>query len=178
MPGLTVIRPAAANETAQALRVHLEHDGPTALVLSRQKLPVLELTAERAPSGVMRGAYAVVDEEGGSPDLVLVSTGSEVHVCVEAQALLNSKGHSVRVVSMPSWELFDASPPEEQRATLPPGVPTLAVEAAVSLGWHRYADDVIAIDRFGASAPGPIVLEKLGFTPENVARRAEVLLAG
>ncbi len=177
IPGLRVIRPADANETSEAWRVHLNSDGPTAIILSRQKLPVLEATPERAEAGVARGAYAVVDEANpGAPDLVLVGTGSEVSVCVGAAGLLAEAGVSTRVVSMPCWELFEARPAGERAAVLPEGVPTLAVEAAATFGWERFADDVVGIDRFGASAPGEVVLAELGFTPENVAARARELL--
>jgi transketolase len=116
----------------------------------------------------------VVDESSGSLDLLLLGTGSEVSLCVAARDLLT--GVSVRVVSMPSWDLFAAQPLDYRRSVLPPGVPTLAVEAGSSFGWERYADAVVAIDRFGASAPGPTVLAELGFTPENVAARARALL--
>jgi transketolase len=174
MPHLRVIRPADANEVAQAWRVHIDGQGPTALVLTRQKVPVLAATAERAPEGVPRGAYTVVDETGGGLDLVLLGTGSEVALCVAARELL--VGLAVRVVSMPSWDLFAAQPDDYQDRVLPTAVPTLAVEAAASFGWERYADDVVAIDRFGASAPGATVLAELGFTPENVAARARALL--
>jgi transketolase len=174
MPNLRVIRPADANETAQAWRVHIEGDGPTALVLTRQKVPVLANTADRAPDGVARGAYVLVDEDGPAPSLVLLGTGSEVSLCVAALELLT--GLAVRVVSMPSWDLFAAQPLEYRDAVLPRGVPTLAVEAATSFGWERYADAVVGIDRFGASAPGPTVLAELGFTAENVAARARALL--
>ena len=176
IPGLRVIRPADANETAQAWRVHLESDGPSAIILSRQKLPVLEGTAERAEEGVAQGAYVLSDEDGDAADLVLIGTGSEVSVCVAAQRLLAGNGVSARVVSMPCWELFEAQPAETQEEVLPAGVPTLAVEAGASLGWERWADDVVAIDRFGASAPGEVALARLGFTPDNVAGRARTLL--
>jgi len=175
MSGLRLIRPADANEVAQAWRVHVDGQGPTGIVLSRQKIPVLEGTAERAADGVPLGAYVLVDEDGPL-DLVLVGTGSEVGVCVDALGLLAAEGTSARVVSMPSWDLFDAQPAEYRDAILPPRVPTLAVEAGASLGWERYADAVVAIDRFGASAPGPVVLAELGFTPENVAACARALL--
>jgi transketolase len=176
IPGLRVIRPADANETPQAWRIHLTSEGPTAIILTRQKVPVLEGTAERAEAGVPRGAYVLVDEPGDL-DLVLIGTGSEVSVCVAAARLLSGNGISARVVSMPSWELFELLSPEEQAEVLPPGVPTLAVEAGASFGWERFADDVVAIDRFGGSAPGDVALARLGFTPENVAGRAQELLA-
>jgi len=177
IPKLRVIRPADANEVAQAWRIHIDGDGPTAMILTRQAVPVLEGTAERAPVGVARGAYTLVDEDPGRLDLVLIGTGSEVSVCVGARELLVARGLSVRVVSMPCWELFAALPEDAQRAVLPRHVPRLAVEAGTSLGWERYADASVSIDRFGASAPGKVVLTELGFTPENVAARALELLA-
>jgi transketolase len=174
MPRLRVIRPADANEVSQAWRIHVDGDGPTALVLSRQKLPVLAGTADRAPEGVPRGAYTLVDEEGDGLDLILLATGSEVSVCVAALDLLD--GLSVRVVSIPSWDLFAAQSDEYREQVLPADVLTLAVEAGTTFGWERYADDVIGFDHFGASAPGPVVLANFGFTPENVAARARALV--
>lgn len=176
MPGLRVIRPADANEVAQAWRVHLDRSGPTALILTRQKVPVLDGSAERAPAGVEKGAYTLVDETGPGLDLVLIGTGSEVQHCVGAALALAERGTSARVVSMPCWELFAARTPEEQATVLPPGVPTLAVEAGTSFGWERYADDVVAVDRFGASAPGATVMREFGFTTEHVTERALALL--
>jgi len=176
MPGLRLIRPADANECAHAWRVAVDSDGPTALVLSRQSLPVLEGTAEAA-DGVARGAYVLV-EPSGPPDVVLVGTGSEVALCVEAARLLAGDGPlSARVVSFPSWDLFALQPDDYRAGVFPAGVPTLAVEAAASLGWDRYADDVVAIDHFGASAPGAEALAHFGYTPDNVAARARALVA-
>jgi transketolase len=171
MPQLRLIRPADANETAAAWRIALESDGPTALVLTRQNVPVLEGTATGA---VERGAYVLVDPD--DPQLVLIGTGSEVAVCVGAAELLAENGLTARVVSMPSWDLFAAQTDEYQTSVLPPEVPTLAVEAGASHGWDRWADDSVSIDRFGASAPGDIALVNLGFTPENVADRARQLV--
>ncbi len=176
MPGLRVIRPADANETAQAWRVHIDGTGPTAIVLGRQAVPVLEGTAERSLDGLPRGAYVLVDEGDGAPDLVLVGTGSEVSVCVAAREELVADGVSVRVVSFPSWDLFAAQPRDYRDSVFPPGVPRLAVEAGVTLGWERYADAAVGIDRFGASAPGPIVLDQLGINPTNVVAHARALL--
>ena len=176
MPGLRVIRPADANETAQAWKVHIDGDGPTALVLSRQKVPVLEGTAEGAAEGVARGAYVLVESGAETPDLVLVGTGSEVQLCVGAREQLAARGLAVSVVSMPCWELFAEQSDEARAAVLPPGLPTLAVEAASSFGWERYADDVVGIDRFGASAPGDVAMRELGFTVDNVVARAVALL--
>jgi transketolase len=176
MPNLRVVRPADANETAHAWRLHIDGDGPTAIVLARQSTPVLAGTAERGADGLALGAYVLVDESGDAPELVLVGTGSEVSLCVAAAATLTSEGRSVRVVSFPCWELFDAQPPEYRSSVLPPRVPTLAVEAGATFGWERYADDVVGIDHYGASAPGGTVLAEFGFTADNVAARARALL--
>jgi transketolase len=171
IPGLRLLRPADANETAQAWRVAVDTDGPVGLVLSRQGLPILEGTAGN--EGVLKGAYVLRDCDG-QPDLVLIGTGSEVAVALGAADLLTDL--QVRVVSMPSWDLFAEQTEEYQEAVLPAEAPTLAVEAAASLGWDRWADDVVALDRFGESAPGAEALEKLGFNPQNVADRARSLL--
>jgi transketolase len=176
MPGLRVIRPGDANEVAAAWKVHLDGDGPTALLLTRQKIPVLEGSAERALAGVAAGAYVLAPESSDAPDIVLIGTGSEVQVCVAARDQLATRGISARVVSMPSWYLFDQQPDAYRGDVLPPGVPTLAVEAGVSFGWERYADDVVSIDRFGASAPGDVVMRELGITPEHTVERALALL--
>jgi transketolase len=174
MPQLRLIRPADANETAVAWRIALESGGPTALVLTRQNVPVLEGT-DGAP--VEQGAYVLVDPAGVDDlDLVLIGTGSEVAVCVAAAGQLAEGGVTARVVSMPSWDLFEAQSDEYQNSVLPPTVPTLAVEAGASLGWDRWADDSVSIDRYGASAPGDVALANLGYTPENVAERARQLL--
>ena len=171
IPGLRVIRPADANETAEAWRLAVEHDGPTALILSRQDLPVLEGTA-----GVSLAQGAHVLRAAEDPDLVLVATGSEVHVAVAAAELLAAEGVHAQVTSLACWDLLEEQPDEVQDEVLPPEVPTLSVEAGVSLGWDRWADDSVAIERFGASAPGDRVLAELGFTPEHVAERARALL--
>jgi transketolase len=178
IPQLRVVRPADANEVATAWRDALHHRGPTALVLSRQDLPVLEGTAGN--DGVSRGAYVLtelgVDSEE-LPDLVLVGTGSEVSVCLEAASRLAADDDlAVRVVSMPCWEDFDDQDEAYQASVLPGEVPTLAVEAAVSFGWDRWADDTVSIDRFGASAPGDVALHELGINPEHVVERARALL--
>jgi len=175
IPGLRVIRPADANEVAAAWKIAVASQGPTALVLTRQAVPVLEGTAD-AP--VDRGAYVIgASGTGDEPDVVLVGTGSEVSVCLEAAELLTAEGVGVQVVSMPSWELFTAQPDGYQDSVLPPDVPTLAVEAAASFGWDRWVDDVVSIDRFGASAPGDVALANFGYTPDNVAVRARQLIA-
>jgi transketolase len=170
IPGLVYLRPADANETAEAWRVILEDlDGPAAMSLSRQDLPVLEGTG----AGVGRGAYVLAD--GG--DGTIVATGSEVWVALEARERLASDGLDVRVVSMPSWELFEQQDEAYRRATLPDPERTVSVEAGVSLGWDRYARTQVAIDRFGASAPGSEVLERLGIDAANVARVVRATLA-
>jgi transketolase len=176
MPGLRLIRPADANETAAAWRIALSSDGPTALVLTRQGLPVLEGTAD-AP--IDRGAYVLSDGAAGDDaevDVVLVGTGSEVSVCVDAATRLAAEGVLARVVSMPSWDLFAAQPDAYQESVLPPAVATLAVEAGASLGWDRWADDSVSIDRYGASAPGSVALANFGYTGDNVADRARQLI--
>ena len=177
IPELMVIRPADANETVEAWRFAVGHDGPTALILSRQGLPVLEGTA--GPDQLSRGGYVLRDPEGGGvPDVVMVATGSEVSISVTAAELLATSGVRARVVSLPCWELFALQDDTYQASVLPHGVPTLSVEAGTTFGWARYADESIGIDHFGASAPGEVVLERFGFTAENVAERATAMVAG
>ncbi|MDE3087741.1 MAG: transketolase, partial [Acidobacteriota bacterium] len=176
MPGLRVIRPADANETVQAWRIAVDRDGPTALVLTRQDLPVLEATAALAAAGVPRGAYVLAEPSDGTVEVVLLATGSEVSLCIDAAALLAEAGTGVRVVSLPSWELFAEQGAGYRDEVLPPGVPVLSVEAASTFGWERYADDSLGIDHFGASAPGDLVLREFGFDPVTVAARATALL--
>ncbi len=175
IPNVVVLRPADANETAAAWRVALERrEGPIALILSRQGLPILAGTSEGAQVGVARGAWCPV-EDGGSPQVVLLATGSEVQLAVEAGAELGERGVKARVVSMPSQELFDAQDEKYRRALLPAGVPVVAIEAGVTFGWERYTGTdgaVIGLDRFGASAPGAVVAEKLGFTVERIVDAA------
>jgi transketolase len=170
MPGLTVIRPADANETAQAWRVALQRGhGPTALVLSRQNLPVLP---EVPRTAVELGAWVL---EMGD-DVVLVGTGSEVHLAMAARKVLAESGVSAQVVSMPSWELFEEQDADYRKQVFPAGLPVLAVEAASSFGWSRYAKATVTLDHFGASAPADRLFREFGFTPENVAARASGLL--
>ena len=182
IPNLWVIRPADANETSVAWKVALERiDGPVALILTRQDVPVLDPAEVADPGGLERGAYVLWERSSGLPDLVLLATGSEVSLALAAGRRLADEGVAVRVVSMPSWELFDAQPLEYREEVLPPEVDArLAVEAGIAQGWHRWVGDrgdILSIERFGASAPGGTVLEQLGFTPENVAARAQALLA-
>ncbi|MDP9074987.1 MAG: transketolase, partial [Actinomycetota bacterium] len=174
MPGLRVIRPADANETAHAFRIAVDSDGPTALILSRQNIPVLDGTADSFDQ-MAKGGYVLVSG-GDDPDVVLVGTGSEVSVCVEAAKLLEADDIETRVVSLPSWDLFQLQGEEYQEEVLGFDTPVLSVEAAVSFGWARWADDWVSIDHFGTSAPGAQALAEFGYTPENVARRARELL--
>ncbi|MBO8165223.1 MAG: transketolase [Brevibacillus sp.] len=183
MPGLSVLRPADANETNEAWRYAISRtDEPVALVLTRQNLPVLAETAAAAKEGVPKGAYVVADAEGGQPDLLLLASGSEVSLCLQARAELASRGIQARVVSMPSWELFERQPKAYRDSVIPPDVKArLAVEMASPLGWERYTGDsgaVLGIDTFGASAPGERIMREFGFTVENVVREAEKLLKG
>ena len=173
IPGLRVIRPADATETVGAWQVAVESEGPTALILTRQGVPVLEGTSAEA---VAAGGYAISEPDDAS--VTLVGTGSEVSVCCDAAALLAADGISARVVSLPSWELFADQPYTEQARVLRPDLPSLAVEAASTMGWSRWTDDAVGIDRFGASAPGAVVMEKLGISASNVASRALALLDG
>ncbi len=175
MPQLRTIRPADANETAHAVRIAIDSDGPTALFLSRQKVPVLDGTAD-AFDGVARGAYVLRDPSGAAPQVVLVGTGAEVVVCLQAAEQLAEEGVPARVVSFPSWELFEQQPGEYRASVFPAGLPRLAVEAGVSFGWDRYAEASVSIDHFGASAPGTRVLEEFGYTAANVAAAAHALL--
>ncbi|GGJ56818.1 transketolase [Anoxybacillus voinovskiensis] len=180
MPNLSVIRPADGNETAAAWRLAVEStDRPTALVLTRQNLPTLATTAERAYEGVKKGAY-VVSEAEGTPEALLLASGSEVSLAVEAQKALANEGIHVSVVSMPSWDRFEQQPQDYKEQVLPPHVKKrLAIEMAASLGWERYTGDegdILAIDRFGASAPGEKIMEEYGFTVDNVVQRVKALL--
>ncbi len=180
IPGLTVLRPADANETVEAWRVALEQPSPSVLVLSRQKLPVLDPLRVSILEGVRSGAYILADAVDGPPDIVLIGTGSEVHLALAARAQLAGQGVRARVVSMPSWELFDAQPRGYRQSVLPPRIPALAVEAGSPRGWRDYVGDrgdVIGVSRFGASAPGPVVLQQMGFTVEHLVERARALAA-
>ena len=168
IPGLQVIRPADANETVAAWRAAVRHHGPTALVLSRQNLRVVT-----DGSAVVMGAGVVHDS--ADPKVVLLATGSEVSLCVEAAAELADAGIESRVVSLPSWDLFQQQPAAFRDTILPAGVPVLSVEAATTFGWARWADDSIGIDRFGASAPGAVVLDRLGINVANVVAHATAL---
>ena len=181
IPRLVVIRPGDANETAVAWRVAIEsRHRPVALALTRQNVPTFDRREFALAEGLRRGAYVLADAPNGKPDLVLIGTGSEVGLVVAARQKLAEQKIQARVVSMPSWELFDLQPSEYRESVLPRLIrPRLAVEAGLPQGWHRYVGDsgeVIGIERFGASAPGNVVMEKLGFTVDHVVERAVKLL--
>lgn len=179
IPGLTVIRPADANETAAAWRVAATRAGPTALVLTRQKIPVLDPSAAPVATGVAHGGYVLRDAPGGRPAVVLVATGSEVSLALEAHGTLAGRGVGARVVSLPSWELFDEQPAEYRASVLPAGIPRVSIEAGATLGWRRFVGDagtVLGIDRFGESAPGPVVQRELGLTSDRLVEAAERLV--
>lgn len=182
MPNLYVFRPADANETAAAWRLALERTkGPTAIVLTRQKIPVLPPSSVHGDDGVDRGAYILSDTGEGRPDVLLLASGSEVHVALAAKKLLSAEGVAARVVSMPCWERFEEQPGKYREAVLPPAVVArVSVEAGSTFGWERYVGDrgaSIGIDRFGASAPGERIFRELGITPEAVRDRAKSVLA-
>ena len=177
----TVIRPADATETAAAWRIALQtRTGPVALILSRQNLPVLDRAAFAAADMLACGAYSLSEAGGGPPRVILIASGSEVHLALKAQGMLAEKGVAARVVSMPSWELFEKMPQEFRDSVLPPEVTArLAVEAGIGMGWERYvgADGAgVFMTGFGASAPGGTVMEQFGFTAANVAEKALKLL--
>jgi len=177
VPDLTDYRPADANETAACWRLALERSGACFFALSRQDLPVIDATKQDVYANVSKGAYVL--EDAANPQVILIGTGSEVWACVDAKKQLESEGIRARVVSMPSWEIYDEQPDGYKQSVMPDGVPKLAVEAGSPLGWWKYVGKdggVIGLDRYGASAPGPTVLEKLGFTGPSVAARAKELI--
>jgi transketolase len=181
IPGFTVIRPGDANEAVEAWRVAMKHtDGPVGLVLSRQKLPVFDRTKFGAAAGLARGAYVLAESSRTPAQMLLIASGSEVGLAMDARAALEAEGIGTRVVSMPSWELFDRQPADYRESVLPASLPArLAIEAGASLGWKRYVSDrgaSISLDRFGASAPGDVAMRELGSSVENVVRRAKALL--
>ena len=182
VPGLVTIRPADGTETVEAWKLALERrNGPTALVLTRQNLPILDRSILSAASGVRKGGY-VLREPDGQPRVVLIGTGSEVHIALEAAKILGQKGINSRVVSMPSWEIFDAQPVDYRDNVLPPQLRVrVSIEAASPLGWERYVGTegiAIGVSCFGASAPGEIIYQKMGLTAQNVADEATRILPG
>jgi transketolase len=182
IPGLIVLRPADANEVAEAWRValSLKHE-PACLIMSRQNLPTFDRTRYAPASGVRRGAYVLADAGNAKPDVILMATGSEVGLCVEVYEKLTAEGVAARVVSMPSWELFEHQPEEYRASVLPPDVTRrVAVEQASTLGWERYTGlrgTILGMKTFGASAPLKELLVKFGFTGENVYAAAKQQLS-
>ena len=181
IPNLTVIRPADANEAAEAWRAALlKTTGPTVLVLTRQTVPLIDREKFAAAEGLRKGGYVLADPKIGKPEVILIATGSEVQLVLGAYDDLAKRGVHARVVNMPSWEMFESQPLEYRDQVLPPDVTIrLAVEAASPLGWHKYTGpdgDVLGINSFGASAPHTTLFEKYGFTVENVSAKALALL--
>ena len=179
IPNLTVIRPSDATETAEAWRFAVAHDGPVAMLFTRQGVPVIDREKYAAASNLAKGAYVLADVDG-TPDVILIATGSEVSLALEAREILAQEGVGARVVSMPSWELFEAQPQAYKESVLPPEITArMAIEAGVSMGWDRYVGPqgvMYGIDHFGASAPYKVLAEKFGFTAEEVAARARASL--
>ena len=181
IPNLSLIRPADANETVVAWRVAIEHrGGPVALCLTRQGLPIIDRSKFRAAEGLAKGAYVLADAQGKTPEIILIASGSEVASALEAYEKLTGEGVAARLVSMPSWDLFEKQPQSYRDEVLPPDVTArLAIEAASPFGWERYVGtkgDVIGMKRFGASAPAKVLAEKFGFTAANIVQRAHELL--
>jgi transketolase len=181
VPNLRLIRPADASETAEAWRVAMEgNHGPTALVLTRQKLANIDRAGKAEASGLRNGAYVLSDPPEGAPQALVIATGSEVEIALEAQARLSRQGIRCRVVSMPCWELFEAQSAEYRESVLPASIPArVSIEAGATFGWSRYVGSAgisIGVDRFGASAPGELIYEKLGIAPEAVVSAVTRLL--
>jgi len=181
VPHLVTIRPADATETAEAWKAALQRkNGPTALILSRQSLPVLDRGTLAPASGVQRGGYIL--REARQPEIILIGTGAEVHTALEAGRMLENKGVAARVVSLPSWEVFEAQPLDYRHQVLPPQIRArVSIEAGTPLGWERYVGldgGAIGVSRFGASAPAKVVFEKLGLTAERMVAEALGILEG
>ncbi len=185
IPNMTVIRPADANETAEAWKAALMHkEGPVSLILSRQNLPTIDRKKYAAASGLHKGAYVLAGDETEKPDIIIIATGSEVHICLQAYETLRSEGISARLVSMPCQEFFDSQPEEYRNKVLPPEVgERIAVEAAATQDWYKYAGPkymgegaVIGLDHFGASAPGKTNMREFGFTAEHIIETAKAIL--
>jgi transketolase len=182
IPDMMLLRPADANETVEAWKIAVAHTGgPVGLVFTRQKLPIFDRSKLAPAAGTAKGAYVLADS-AGPPKLILIATGSEVSIALEAHNQLTNEGVACRVVSIPCWDLFDAQPQSYKDTVLPPGVKArVSVEAGSKLGWERYVGldgAIIGLNRFGASAPGEIVMRELGFTPEHIVKVAKSILAG
>ena len=178
---MIVLRPSDATETVEAWRTALTHrDGPVGLVLTRQKLPIFDRNVLAPASGVARGAYVLIEASESLPEIILIATGSEVSIALEAHYCLIKDNIRSRLVSMPSWELFDRQSRSYRDAVLPPSVRArVSIEAASPLGWERYVGTdgaIIGINRFGASAPGAIVMREFGFTPAHIVETAKAVL--
>jgi transketolase len=179
IPHITLIRPADASETAEAWRAALKHKGPVALVLTRQKLPFIDRSKYASAGGLARGAYVLADSPGGAPQIVLISSGSEVSLILDAQKKLEAGGIRARAVSMPSHELFARQDQAYRDSVLPKGVKRIAIEAAHPMSWYRWVGDdgvIIGIERFGASAPAPVIYSHLGITADRVVESAKKLV--
>jgi transketolase len=179
IPHMTVIRPSDANETAEAWKIAIESRGPVSLILTRQSLPILDLNKNNIKEGVRKGAY-ILEDSDEKPEIILIGTGSEVHLALEAAQMLRKEGKKVRVVSMPSFELFEKQDSAYKNEVLIPEIPKLAIEAGVTLGWRKYVGDngnILGLDRFGTSAPGKTAFKELGFSAENVTKKAKELLS-
>jgi transketolase len=181
MPNMMILRPSDATETVEAWRVALQHrDGPVGLVLTRQKLPVLDRKALASASGLAQGAYVLIEASGVPPEVILIATGSEVSIALEAHVRLAAEGIRTRVVSMPCWELFELQPQSYRDSVLPPDVRArVSIEAAAPFGWERYVGldgAILGVTDFGVSAPGPVVMREFGFTPERVVEAAKRVL--
>jgi transketolase len=179
IPGLTVLRPGDANETAEAWRVAITHNGPVAMALSRQNIPTLDRSELASASNVEKGGYVLLDSQE-TPQLILIATGTELPLTVDAAKQLSQEGVAVRVVSMPSWELFEQQSVEYKESVLPKKVGArVAVEAGSALGWERYVGangDTVTINHFGASAPVKVLYQQFGFTVENIVAKARQVL--
>jgi transketolase len=181
MPNMVVIRPADANEAREAWTAAIRRrQGPTSLILTRQNLPTLDRKEFAPAKGLHKGAYILADLGKKAPEIILMATGSEVQLIIEAGKRLAKEGRGVRLISFPSWEFFEASTKRYQEEVLPPRIKSrLAVEAGVAQGWERWVGEsgaIISLERYGASAPGEVAMEKLGFTVNNVLKHAKALL--
>jgi len=182
IPNLTVIRPADANETAEAWRMAIApQDGPVAIILTRQNLPVIDRSKFHPANGLRKGAYILADSTTGEPEIILIATGSEVHLALDVYEKLRTEGMQTRIVNMPSCELFEQQPEDYRIKILPPHITArMSIEAGSTHGWHKYVGlegETSGIDRFGASAPGKVLLQNFGFTPEDLLNRVRTLLA-
>jgi transketolase len=180
IPDLIVLRPGDANEVSESWKYAIEHrDRPVALILSRQNLPTFDRKVCNPAKGVAKGGYILYETEAGTPDIILMATGSELSLAFDAGKKLEKQGRKVRVVSFPSWELFEKQPRKYQQSVLPPEVKRrVSIEAGVTTGWQKYVGSEgieIGIDQFGKSGPGEVVLEKFGFTVDNVVKLARKL---